>query len=117
LFGSEDSGLLWTRLKLRGTVANPQEDLADRLAKAWFNATVDEVMNMSMEGAVKAAETASKAAAEAAGTVLEMAPGILENGLKTGTDIIGTGVESGAGLLEKGVEGGIKTIEGLIPGK
>jgi|GEM_PF-850812 len=117
LLSSADSGLLWTRLRLRGTLGNPQEDLADRLAKAWFNATVDEVMNMSMEGAVKAAETASKAAAEAAGTVLENAPEILEKGLQTGSDILGTGIESGAGLLEKGVEGGIKTIEGLIPGR
>ena len=115
LMSSEDAGLLWTRLKLRGTIAHPEEDLADRLAKAWFNATVDEVMSMSMEGAIKAAETASKAAADAAGAVLETAPVILENGLKAGSDAVGTGIEAGAGLIEKGVEGGLKTIEGLIP--
>ncbi len=112
LITADDAGLRWTRLRLRGTLDNPQEDLADRLAKAWFNATVDEVMNMSMEGAVKAAESASKLAAEAAGTVLDNAPAILENGLKSGADLL----DGGAGLLEKGIGGGLKTIEGLIPG-
>jgi len=117
LITPDDAGLRWTRLRLRGTFENPQEDLADRLAKAWFNATVDEVMNMSMENAVKAAETASNLAAETAGTVLENAPAILESGLKSGTDLLEKGVEGGAGLLEKGIEGGLKSIEGLIPGK
>ncbi len=112
LVTADDSGLRWTRLRLRGTLENPQEDLADRLAKAWFNATVDEVMNMSMEGAVKAAEAASKLATEAAGTVLDNAPAVLESGIKSGTDLL----EGGAGLLEKGVEGGLKSLEGLIPG-
>ena len=116
LITPDDSGLRWTRLQLRGTLENPREDLADRLAKAWFNATVDEVMNMSMEGAVKAAETASKFATEAAGTVLENGPAILENGLKSGTDLLEKGVDGGAGLLEKGVEGGLKAIEGLLHG-
>jgi hypothetical protein len=116
LFTQDDAGLLWTRLRLRGTLDHPQEDLADRLAKAWFNATVDEVMNMSMEGAVKAAETASKLASAAAGTVIDKAPEVLESGLKTGTDLLQQGVEQGGGLLEKGVEGGLKTIEGLLPG-
>lgn len=115
LITPDDAGLLWTRLKLRGTLENPQEDLADRLAKAWFNATVDEVMNMSMEGAVKAATAASKLAGAAAGQVIEQAPDILNNGLKTGTDILQKGVESGGGLLKEGVEGGLKTIEGLLP--
>ena len=104
LITNDDSGLLWTRLKLTGTLDKPEEDLADRLAHAWFNATVDEVMNMSVEGAAKAAQAAGKLASEAAGQVLEKAPDILQNGLKTGTD-----------LLQKGVEGGLKTIEGLIP--
>jgi hypothetical protein len=115
LITQDDAGLLWTRFKLGGTLDNPQEDISDRLAKAWFNATVDEVMNMSMEGAVKAAETASRLAGEAAGQVIEKAPDILENGLKTGTDLLQKGVENGGDLLEKGVEGGLKAVEGLIP--
>lgn len=115
LITADDAGLRWTRLRLRGTLENPQEDLADRLAKAWFNATVDEVMNMNMETAVKAAEAASKLAADAAGTVLENAPAILESGFKSGTDLLEKGVQDGAGLIEKGVEGGLKTIEGLVP--
>src|SRR6185295_10143128 len=102
MLNSEDSGLLWTRLQLRGTLEHPQEDLADRLAKAWFNATVDEVLNMSVDGAIKAAESASKAAAEAAGTVLENAPDILQNGVKTGSDLLEKGVQGGGGLLQKG---------------
>jgi hypothetical protein len=117
MLNSEDSGLLWTRLQLRGTLEHPQEDLADRLAKAWFNATVDEVLNMSMDGAIKAAESASKAAAEAAGSVIENAPDVLQNGVKAGSDLLEKGVQGGGGLLQKGVEGGLKTIEGLIPGK
>lgn len=115
LITADDSGLLWTRLELSGTLDHPQEDLADRLAQAWFNATVDEVMNMSMEDARKAAETASKLAASVAGEVVDKAPALLESGLKTGTDLLQKGVESGGGLLEKGVEGGLKTIEGLLP--
>ncbi len=113
--GAGDAGLLWTRLQLRGTLDNPKEDLADRLAKAWFNATVDEVMNMSMEGAIKAAETASKMAGEAAGTVLEKAPGVLEDGMKTGTDLLQKGVQGSGDLLQKGMNGGLKAVEGLIP--
>lgn len=115
LITSDDSGLLWTRLKLRGTLDSPQEDLAGRLAKAWFNATVDEVMNMSMEGAVKAAAAASGLAGEAAGQVIGQTPDLLNNGLKTGTDILQKGVESGGGLLKEGVEGGAKVLEGLLP--
>lgn len=116
LITPEDSGLLWTRMQLRGTLAHPQEDLADRLAKAWFNATVDEVLNMSMEGAIKAAETASKAASEAAGLVVEKAPELIENGLKTGGELIEKGIDGGGGLIEKGVDGGLKVIDGLLPG-
>jgi len=115
LITPDDAGLLWTRLQLRGTLDDPKEDLADRLAKAWFNATVDEVMNMSMEGAVKAAEAASKLAGAAAGQVMEKAPELLENGLKTGADLLQKGVESGGGILEKGVGEGLKAVEGLLP--
>jgi hypothetical protein len=117
LFNAEDSGLLWTRLQLRGTLDHPQEDLAERLARAWFNATVDEVLNMSVDGAIKAAEAASKAAAEAAGTVIEKAPDLINNGFKTGTELLQKGVEGSGDLLQKGVDGGLKTIEGLIPGR
>lgn len=116
LITQDDAGLLWTRLKLHGTVDHPKEDLSDRLAQAWFNATVDEVMGMSMEGAFKAAELASKTAADAAGQVLEKAPEMLENGLKTGSELLEKGIEGGGGLLEKGVEGGLKAIDGLLPG-
>ncbi len=115
LITQDDAGLLWTRLKLSGTLTDPKEDLADRLARAWFNATVDEVMNMSMEGAVKAAEAASKLAGEAAGQVIDKAPELLENGLKTGTDLLEKGVKEGGGLLEKGVGEGLKAVEGLLP--
>lgn len=115
LITQDDAGLLWTRLKLHGTVDHPKEDLSDRLAQAWFNATVDEVMGMSMEGAFKAAELASKTAADAAGQVLEKAPEMLENGLKTGSELLEKGIEGGGGLLEKGVEGGLKAIDGLLP--
>jgi hypothetical protein len=115
LITQDDTGLLWTRLKLGGTLDDPSEDLADRLAKAWFNATVDEVMNMSMEGAVKAAETASKLAGEAAGQVIDKAPEVLEGGIKTGTDLLQKGVESGGSILEKGVGEGLKAVEGLLP--
>lgn len=111
LLGPEDAGLLWTRLVLGGSLSNPTEDLSDRLALAWFNATVDEVLNMSMEGAIKAAETASKAASTAASKVLENAPAALDKG----TDLLQKGAESGAGILQKGAESGIRAIEGLIP--
>ncbi len=111
LLGPEDSALLWTRLVLGGSLSNPTEDLSDRLALAWFNATVDEVLNMSMEGAIKAADAASKAASTAASKVLENAPAALDKG----TDLLQKGAESGAGILQKGAETGIRAIEGLIP--
>ena len=111
LLGPEDAGLLWTRLVLGGSLSDPTEDLSDRLARAWFNATVDEVLNMSMEGAIKAAETASKAASTAASKVLENAPAALNKG----TDLLQKGAESGAGILQKGAESGIRAIEGLLP--
>ena len=111
LLGPEDAGLLWTRLVLGGSLSNPTEDLSDRLALAWFNATVDEVLNMSMEGAIKAADAASKAASTAASKVLENAPAALNKG----TDLLQKGAESGAGILQKGAESGIRAIEGLLP--
>ena len=111
LLGPEDAGLLWTRLTLGGTLTAPSEDLSDRLARAWFNATVDEVLNMSMEGAAKAAEVASKAASGAAEAVIENAPAAAEKGV----DLLQKGVEGGAGLLQKGAEGGLRVIEGLLP--
>jgi hypothetical protein len=107
----EDSGLLWTRLTLGGSLANPSEDLSDRLAQAWFNATVDEVLGMSMEGAVKAAETASRAATEAASTVLEKSPEALDKG----ADLLRKGAATGSDILQKGAESGIRAIEGLLP--
>ncbi len=111
LLGPEDSALLWTRLVLGGSLSNPTEDLSDRLALAWFNATVDEVLNMSMEGAIKAADAASKAASTAASKVLENAPAALDKG----SDLLQKGAESGAGILQKGAESGIRAIEGLLP--
>jgi len=111
LLGPEDSALLWTRLVLGGSLSNPTEDLSDRLALAWFNATVDEVLNMSMEGAIKAADVASKAASTAASKVLENAPAALDKG----SDLLQKGAESGAGILQKGAESGIRAIEGLLP--
>ena len=111
LLSAEDSGLLWTKLTLGGSLANPSEDLSDRLAKAWFNATVDEVLSMSMEGAVKAAESASRAATDAASAFLEKSP----EAIGKGSDLLRKGAETGGGLLQKGAESGIRAIEGLLP--
>jgi hypothetical protein len=111
LLSAEDAGLLWTRLTLGGSLANPSEDLSDRLARAWFNATVDEVLSMSMEGAVKAAETASRAANDAASAFLEKSPEAIDKG----ADLLRKGAATGGGILQKGAESGIRAIEGLLP--
>jgi len=111
MLGAEDAGLLWTRLTLGGSLANPSEDLSDRLARAWFNATVDEVLSMSMEGAVKAAESASRAASDAASAFLEKSPEAIDKG----ADLLRKGAETGGGILQKGAESGIRAIEGLLP--
>lgn len=111
LLSAEDAGLLWTRLTLGGSLANPSEDLSDRLARAWFNATVDEVLGMSMEGAVKAAETASRAASDAASAFLEKSPEAIDKG----ADLLRKGAATGGGILQKGAESGIRAIEGLLP--
>jgi hypothetical protein len=111
LITSDDAALLWTRLTLRGTLDAPQEDLGDRLARAWFNATLDEVLQMSPEAALRAAETAGKLATDAAAAALEKAPEMLDQG----TDILKQGAEAGADLLEKGAGEGIRAIEGLLP--
>jgi hypothetical protein len=96
LLTSDDHGLLWTRLRLRGTLDKPSEDLSDRLAMAWFNATADQVAGLSMEAAAKAAETASGVA----GKVLDIAPPVLEKAPE---------------LLNQGVQGGLKVLDGLLP--
>lgn len=96
LLTSDDSGLLWTRLRLRGTLDRPSEDLSDRLAMAWFNATADQVAGLSMEAAAKAAETASGLA----GKVLETAPPVLDQA---------------PALLNQGVQSGMKVLDSLLP--
>ncbi len=111
LITSDDAALRWTRLTLSGTLDDPKEDLADRLAKAWFNATVDEVLKMTPEAALKAAEAVGKVASEAAATVVERAPDLID----AGAEAVKQGVETGGGLLQKGVEGGLKAIEDLLP--
>ena len=92
----DDSGLLWTRFALSGTLADPQEDLSDRLAQAWFNATVAEVSALSME----AASTAARTAASAADSLLQAAPPALEKAPE---------------LIQKGLDEGLKLIDGLLP--
>ncbi len=92
----DDSALLWTAFDLRGTLLDPSENLSDRLASAWFHATVEEVTSLSMEAAALAARTA----AGAADAVLEAAPPILE---------------TAPGLLRKGVESGTRLLDGLLP--
>ena len=96
VLSAEDAALLWTRFQLGGTFDSPTEDLSERLASAWFNATVDEVAALSME----AAATVTRTAAGAAGTVLQAAPPILEKA---------------PDLLNQGVQGGLKIIDGLLP--
>ncbi len=97
---TDDEGLLWTRLRLSGTLSLPEEDLSDRLARAWFNATVDEVLSMNLEGALHAAQAASSAAGKAAGTLIEKAPDI---------------IDAGSSLIKDGVDAGLKAAEGLLP--
>ena len=94
--GPDDAGLLWTTFTLGGTLDQPEEDLSERLARAWFNATVDEVTALSMETAATAARTA----AGAANAVLEAAPPLLDKAPE---------------LLEQGVQGGLKLLDGLLP--
>jgi hypothetical protein len=92
----DDTGLLWTRFQLTGTLEEPQEDLSERLAQAWFNATVEEVLALPME----AAATAARAAAGAANTLLEVAPPVLEKAPE---------------VINQGVQGGLKLLDTLIP--
>lgn len=93
---ADDAGLLWTRFQLRGTLDEPSEDLSERLARAWFNATVDEVAALSME----AASTAARTAAGAASAVFDVAPPLLEKA---------------PDLINQGLEGGLKMLDGLLP--
>ncbi len=92
----DDTGLLWTRFALRGTLDEPKEDLSERLARAWFNATVDQVTSLSMEAAATAARTATGAA----NAVLQSAPPVLEKAPE---------------LLQQGVESGLKVLDSLLP--
>lgn len=107
LLASDDSGLLWTRLRLGGTLDRPSEDLSDRLARAWFNATADEVANLSMEAAGKAAETA----AGVANRLLDAAPPVLPPVLDQAPGILKEGVKG----VDQGVRGGLKLLDGLLP--
>lgn len=111
LTSAEDQPLRWARMTLSGTMDAPVEDLSDRLAQAWFNATVEQVLNMPMEEAIRRAEEVSRVAAGAAGKVLEQ-------GTKAGSELIDgkpaealkTGIDAGKGIIE----GGASVIEGLI---
>lgn len=107
LLAADDSGLLWTRLRLGGTVDRPTEDLSDRLARAWFNATADEVANLSMEAAGKAAETATGAANQ----ILDAAPAVLPTVIDQAPGILKEGVKG----VDQGVRGGLKLLDGLLP--
>lgn len=93
---ADDAALLWTKFQLGGTIDLPSEDLSERLARAWFDATAEEVAALSME----AAATVTRTAASAAGTVLEAAPPLLERA---------------PGLLNEGVQGGLKVLDSLLP--
>jgi hypothetical protein len=92
----DDAGLLWTAFQLSGTLDQPVEDLSERLARAWFNATVDQVAGLSMEGAATAARTGIKAAE----AVLETAPPVLQKAPE---------------ILHQGVDSGLKLLDGLLP--
>ena len=96
VLSADDAALLWTRFQLGGTLDSPTEDLSDRLARAWFDATVEEVAALSME----AAATVTRTAVGAAGTVLDVAPPLLEKA---------------PDLLHQGVQGGLKVLDGLLP--
>ncbi|MDB6069729.1 MAG: hypothetical protein JWL81_900 [Verrucomicrobiales bacterium] len=99
----DDAGLLWTRFSLEGTLDSPRENLSDRLAQAWFNATVDEVTALSMEAASTAARTAAGAAESATGaaqSLLDAAPPILEKA---------------PGLIQDSVRGGLNLLENALP--
>ncbi len=83
-------GLLWTRLKIGGTVAAPQEDLSSRLLGAAG-------MSLLMESPGTIVNTASDTllkpvlgedAAKLPGKIINGTTGTLEQGVKTGTDLI-----------------------------
>lgn len=99
----DDSGLLWTRFSLSGTLESPREDLSERLSQAWFNATVEDVTALSMEAASAAARTAEGAAQSAAGaaqSIIDAAPPLLEKA---------------PALLQDGVRGGLNLLENALP--
>ena len=104
LLSADDGALLWTRFQLGGTLDEPGEDLSERLALAWFNATVDEVAGLSME----AAATVTRNAAGAAKKIIDTAaPPLLDKA----PDVLNQAPD----LLNQGVKGGLKVLDGLLP--
>jgi hypothetical protein len=52
------------------------------LAQAWFNATRDQVLGMTMESAVEAAEGAARVGGKAAETLIDQVPNVLDSGAR-----------------------------------
>lgn len=91
LLTDADHALLWTPVRISGTLTDPAEDLSSRLADAWFHATVEEALRLSGDVAIEAAAAAA-AAARAAGaageTVLEAAPEAIRTGVDAGWKVL-----------------------------
>ena len=99
-----DRGLLWTPLRITGTLGSPKEDLSDRMIAA----AGERMFELIPETGKMALKFAHSSAVELPEKAVETGAGLL----KTGADAVQKGVEEG---VVEGVEEGVRGVFDLIP--
>jgi hypothetical protein len=110
VFNRGELGLLWTPLKVSGTLDAPQEDLSDRLiaaAKERMFELLPSVGKYALKFTGKPIGEATKASLEEEGVIL----GLGKSALKKATDLLKPDlgdtpskvIEEGSGVIKKGV--------------
>lgn len=109
VFFAGERGLMWTPLRITGTLDDPKEDLTDRLVAA-AGLRMFDILPQTGERVLKFSKTALR----------DLQPKLMEQGVKTlerGVDAVEKGrevIEQGRGLLE-GATGALDTIFGKEP--
>lgn len=82
-------GMLWTRVRIGGTLDAPQEDLSTRLlGAAGMSLLFDSPGKVINQGTELLKPVLGEDAAKVPGKMIEGASGVLENGVKAGTGLI-----------------------------
>lgn len=94
-------GLLWSPVRISGTIDDPREDLSRRLIAA----ARERMFEFLPEKGIWVLKQSGRAAGEVASMILQQ-----------GTDVTGAGAEIGTGVLEQGTDALKKGAEGIVDG-